>query len=50
MLKVFVDTDCDITPEFAKENGFELISMPYIIGDKTIFPYKDFKVFNALTF
>ena len=47
MLKVFVDTDCDITPEFAKENGFELISMPYIIGDKTIFPYKDFKVFNA---
>lgn len=50
MLKIFVDSDCDITPEIANEYGFELISMPYIIGDKTIFPYKDFKVFNDKEF
>ena len=33
MLVFFTDTDCDITPEIAKEYGFQLISMPYIINE-----------------
>lgn len=42
MLRLFTDTDCDITPELAKEYGYTgLISMPYSIDGETIFPYKD---------
>ena len=50
MYTIFTDTDCDITPEIAKEYGYKLISMPYVIGDKTIFPYKDFEKFNPKEF
>ena len=39
MYTLFTDTDCDITPAIAKEYGAKLISMPYTIGDKEIFPY-----------
>ena len=50
MLVIFTDTDCDITPSIAKEYGFELISMPYIINDKLIKPYVDFDVFESKEF
>ena len=36
MLVFFTDTDCDITPDIAKEYGFELISMPYFVNEKEI--------------
>ncbi|MBE6662692.1 MAG: DegV family protein [Ruminococcaceae bacterium] len=43
---LFTDTDTDITPEIAKEYGYHLISMPYSIDGKTIYPYEDFEVFD----
>ena len=39
MFTYFTDTDTDITPEEAKKIGFKLISMPYSINDKDIYPY-----------
>lgn len=43
MLVLFTDTDNDVTPSMAKELGYKgLISMPYSIGNKTIYPYVDF--------
>ena len=50
MLILFTDTDTDITPELAKEFDYHLISMPYSIGDKTIYPYVDFDKFDAHSF
>ncbi len=50
MLKVFVDSDMDFTPQRAAEFGFELISMPYCIDGKNIFPYEDFEVFDRKGF
>ena len=50
MLVLFTDTDCDFTPEKAKEYGYQLISMPYSIGEKEIYPYVDFKEFDYKTF
>lgn len=50
MLILFTDTDTDITPELAKEFDYHLISMPYSIGDKTIYPYVDFDKFDAHKF
>ena len=47
MIKLFTDSDTDITPEVAKKYGYELISMPYIIDGKIIFPYKDYDKFDA---
>lgn len=49
-LVIFADTDSDITPEIAKEYGFNLISMPYMIDDKEIYPYIDFEEFDYKTF
>ena len=43
---LFTDTDTDITPEIAKEYGYRLISMPYSIDGKTIYPYEDFEEFD----
>lgn len=40
MLTIFTDTDCDITPEVAARYGFKLISMPYSINGKTVYPYE----------
>ena len=50
MLRLFADTDCDVTPEIAKEYGISLISMPYSIDDVTIYPYEDFDTFDAHAF
>lgn len=41
MLKLFTDTDCDITPEDAAQYGYSLISMPYAIDGVTVYPYED---------
>ena len=50
MLKLFTDTDCDVTPEIAKEYGYSLISMPYSIDGETVYPYVDFDVFDEKAF
>ena len=50
MLQLFTDTDCDVTPEIAKEYGYELISMPYSIDGKTVYPYVDFDEFDPHEF
>lgn len=50
MLVLFTDTDTDITKEEAKEYGYKLISMPYIINDAEIKPYEDFDKFDYKTF
>lgn len=50
MLTLFTDTDCDITPEVAKEYGYKLISMPYIIDEKEIYPYVDYEKFDEHKF
>ena len=50
MLRLFADTDTDITPAVAAEYGYRLISMPYSIDAKTVFPYVDFDVFEAHAF
>lgn len=41
MLTLFTDTDTDITPSVAAEYGYKLISMPYSVDGKTVFPYAD---------
>ena len=43
---IFTDTDTDILPEEAKYYGYEVISMPYRIGDVETYPYVDFEVFD----
>ena len=50
MLRLFTDTDTDITPAVAVEYGYRLISMPYSIDAKTVFPYEDFEVFESHAF
>ncbi len=50
MLTLFTDTDTDITLQEAKEYGYKLISMPYVIDGKEIKPYEDFEVFDYKTF
>lgn len=50
MYTLFADTDCDMTPKLAKEHGFKLISMPYSIDGKTIYPYEDFEEFKSKEF
>ena len=50
MLKIYTDTDTDITPAIAAEYGYKLISMPYSIDAKTTYPYVDFETFDAHTF
>ncbi len=50
MLQLFSDSDCDVTPEMAKKYGYKLISMPYSIDGKTIYPYEDFEEFDSHTF
>ena len=46
MLRLFTDTDTDITPAQAKKYGYSLISMPYAIDGKTVYPYEDFDSFD----
>lgn len=50
MLKLFTDTDTDITPQQATEYGYSLISMPYSIGDEQYYPYKDSDTFDFKQF
>lgn len=46
MLVIFTDTDTDFTPKEAEDYGFKLISMPYIIDGKEIYPYEDFQEYD----
>jgi len=50
MLTLYTDTDTDITPAVAAEYGYKLISMPYSVDAKTIYPYVDFDVFDSHAF
>jgi DegV family protein with EDD domain len=50
MLVLFTDTDTDMTPKMAEEYGYKLISMPYSIDGKNIYPYVDFDEFDAHEF
>lgn len=50
MYALFTDTDTDITPKEAEEFGYHLISMPYCIDGKEIYPYQDFEEFDYKTF
>ena len=50
MFILFTDTDTDITPTIAAEYGYRLISMPYSIDAKTVYPYVDFDEFDARGF
>jgi DegV family protein with EDD domain len=51
MLKLFGDTDMDLTPSLAKEFGYTtLISMPYIENEKEIFPYESWDSFDPHKF
>ena len=50
MLTLYTDTDTDITPAVAAEYGYKLISMPYSVDAKTVYPYVDFDQFDARSF
>ena len=50
MLTFFSDTDCDITPKECAQYGIKLISMPYTVDDKVIYPYVDWQEFDAHAF
>ena len=50
MLRLFTDTDCDVTPEIAREYGYSLISMPYTLNGETVFPYADSDTFDFHAF
>ena len=46
MLTLFTDTDTDITPQLAEKYGYKIISMPYSVDGKTVYPYEDFTEFD----
>ena len=50
MFVLFTDTDTDLTPKEAKEFGYQMISMPYAIDGKVVYPYEDFEEFDAHAF
>lgn len=51
MYQLFTDTNTNITPKIAAENGYKLISMPYTLkGGVDVYPYVDFEEFNHRTF
>ena len=50
MIKLFTDSDTDMTPQDCEKYGYTMISMPYIINDEAIYPYKDFEVFDSKSF
>ncbi len=47
---LFTDTDCDITPQFAKAYNCGLISMPYTINGQEVFPYQTTPTFDSEKF
>lgn len=46
MYQLFTDTDTDFTPETAALYGYKLISMPYTLDGKDVYPYVDFEKFD----
>ena len=46
MIKLFADTNSDLTPEIAKEYGYSLISMPFNVNNLEVYPYIDFEKFE----
>lgn len=50
MIRLFTDTDTDITPAQAEKYGYKLISMPYSANGETVFPYESFERFDAHAF
>ena len=50
MLKIYTDSDTDITPIEAAEYGYKLISMPYSVDAKTTYPYVYFDTFDGHAF
>lgn len=50
MLKIYTDTDTDITPEIANKYNVKLISMPYVTPEKVIYPYVDFDKYDYKAF
>jgi len=50
MYKIFVDSDSDFTLEECRKYDLGLISMPYEMDGKTIYPYFDFETFDAHPF
>ena len=50
MWTYFIDTDTDIQPDVAKEYGYKLISMPYSVDAKTVYPYVDFDKYDYHAF
>lgn len=50
MLTYFIDSDCDFNLEDCARLGARLISMPYSVDGKTIYPYEDFNTYDAKAF
>lgn len=50
MWTYFTDTDTDITPEVAAEYGYRLISMPYSVDAKPVYPFVDYDRFDSKAF
>ena len=50
MLRIYTDSDCDITPEIAKSYNVKLISMPYVLNENIVYPYVDFEQFDCKGF
>jgi len=50
MLRLFTDTDCDITLDIAKKYGCDLISFPYEVKGELIYPYRDYEKFNDIEY
>ena len=50
MYRIFTDTDTDVTPEIAAKYGYSLISMPYSVDGKTVYPYEDFTEYDYHAF
>ena len=50
MLRLFTDTDCDITPALAQEYGYKFIPMPYAVDGKLVTPYVDWQEFDSKAF
>ena len=48
MIKLYTDTDTDITLEEARKLGIVLISMPYTIDEKETYPYEDYEEFKDI--
>ena len=50
MVTYFTDTDTDITAKEAAEFGYKLISMPYTLDGKEVYPYVDYETFDSHSF